>query len=134
MITIRRLLLFSCLALLGGCATQSTSVVPYSGPTTSEVPCSPPNGGVVTGRHCHYRFEIKTIDVDNNLVQGVVPDEVFNEAEAPVPNSKMKFTFRLRDCPKDQIKVGGIYDFAGQEDSSFVECLPDRKFLDRENQ
>lgn len=125
MITIRRLLLFSCLALLGGCA---------SGP--SEGPCNGPNGGYNTGQYCHSRFEITKIDVDNNLVQGVVPDQVFKEAEAPVPKSKKTFTFRVRDLDKlkDQINVGDIRDFGGHEDSPYVELLPDRKILDRENQ
>ena len=115
MITIRRLLLFSCLALLGGCAT----------------PCSAPNEGSYTGKYCHSRFEITKIDVDNYLVQGVIPDQVFIEGGATVPKSKKTFTFRVRDLDKlkDQIKQGGIYDFGSQEDSPYVELLPDRKLL-----
>jgi len=112
MITIRRLLLFSCLALLGGCAT----------------PCSGPGEGHGTGQFCHYTFQIKNIDVDNWLVQGIVPDQVFKDAETTIPETKKTFYFRVRDLDKlqkkDQIQNNGIYNFSGQEDSPYVELLP----------
>jgi hypothetical protein len=120
MITIRRLLLFSCLALLGGCA---------NGPSD---PCRGPNEGYHTGRYCHSRFQITNIDMDNYIVQGVVPDEVFEEAKAPIPKSKKTFALRLHDWSNmiGQIKVKGTYDFGGEEDSPYVELLPDSKYLE----
>lgn len=112
MITIRRLLLFSFLALLAGCAS----------------PCGGPADGHGTGESCHYTFEVKKIDVDNLLVQGVVPDLVFKDAETPIPKTKRIFFFRLHELElllaRNQIKIDHIYDFSGQKNSPYVELLP----------
>ena len=113
--TTRRLLLFSCAGLLAGC------MGPFAGPS-----CYGPGEGYGSGQWCHYAFEITKVDLSNWLVQGVVPDQVFKDGGSEVPKNKKLFSFRVRDLDKvkDQIQVGQVYNFSGQDDSPYVELLP----------
>jgi hypothetical protein len=66
------------------------------------------------------------VDLNNWLVQGVIPDKVIKEGGSEPPKTKKIYYFRVRDLDKvkDQIQVGQIYNFSGQDDSPYVELLP----------
>jgi hypothetical protein len=129
MVTIRRFLLFSSLAILTGCGS---------------VQCGP-GLGYGTAEYCHYRVRIVEIDRQNYHVKGELVDEVFDKDSGKWTGERGKattqmpkvLTFRVRDLEhlESQMKVGQTYNFSGPNDSTYLELYPEAIYdptVDRE--
>lgn len=103
MISIRTLFLFSCVALLSGCASSIT---------TTSTPCPGPGQPSAGNHSCWYWLMITNIDPDKNLVSGT-------------DKKGGNFTFRVREVEMltrtNQLQKGEAYVFSGVSNSPYLE-------------
>jgi hypothetical protein len=103
MIAMRRLLLFSCLALLSGCAAGATAT------------CPAPGGPSAGHLSCVYLLKVTDIKAGHNLV----------EAEDLTGNVHI---FRVVDLGilknTNQLEVSKDYVFSSNSNSSYLELFP----------
>lgn len=110
MITIRGLLLFGFLALLGGCATT---------------PCPDPSHPAIRTDSCHYKFTITKIDAPKGWVTGKYPADLVKKDADP----QARFNFLVRDLDwlvsKGLLLEGHDYLFTNGHGSPFLEPFPE---------
>jgi hypothetical protein len=106
MLSIRSLVLFGSLALLGGCAEW---------PAVGS-PCPPPGSPSAAHKSCWYSLKITSIDANKNVVSGT--DVKGNN-----------FTFRVRDIEMltntNQLQKDQTYVFSGVSNSAYLELYTD---------
>lgn len=112
MVTLRRLAIFSFLALLPGCGT----------------PCPPPGHPSFTGDTCWYILEVTVIDSKRGEVTGKISPMVPKYAEASEETKNTLHTFRVRDLEmlekREQLVKNTAYVFTSQYGSPYLEPFP----------
>jgi hypothetical protein len=114
MITMRRFLLFSCLALLTGCTT------------TTPTPCPKPSHPASTGDNCLYKMMVTEITPGSPWVKGKFPeDQIVNRKADPTK----EFSFLVRELDwlvsKGLLLKGHTYYFNNGHGSPFLEAFPE---------